>query len=147
MKNLKKVSNWANYNNKKSRVIIVLLQIALVLTGIFYANLLKENNINITRKILLIVVGIFLITILFYPFKSLRKKKLPSIFRYSYKKQKILDFVISINIFFVVVFMFSQKIEYISVSFVTNVFAEEVPIQYIDMKANINSGFINILVW
>ena len=29
----------------------------------------------------------------------------------------------------------------------TNVFAEEIPIRYIDMEANINYGFINIQVW
>jgi len=29
----------------------------------------------------------------------------------------------------------------------TNIYSEEIPVQYVDRQANINSGFINILVW
>ncbi len=29
----------------------------------------------------------------------------------------------------------------------TNVYAREIPVQYVDREANVNSGFINILVW
>ena len=29
----------------------------------------------------------------------------------------------------------------------TNIYSEEIPVQYVDGQANINSGFINILVW
>ena len=29
----------------------------------------------------------------------------------------------------------------------TNIYSQEIPVQYVDGQANINSGFINILVW
>lgn len=106
MKNIKQISNWGIYNRKKTRVIIALLQIGLILLGMFYASILQENGINVSKYFLFGSVGMFVFSVFFYPFISLRKRKLLKLFKYSYRKQKFYDFIIAINIFLFIVFAF-----------------------------------------
>jgi len=137
MEMIKKISIWASTHKNKSQILIVLFQVALIALGLFYSSILLENEINISKKLLIVPFIIFLISIILYPFISLRKKKISFIYSYTYNKQKLFDFIISLNIFFIVVF--SSNYNNLNIPFVSNAFAEEINLKSLENIPTIKS--------
>lgn len=134
-KALKKTSKWASGNRKKARIISVLLSFLLIFIGAFYGELLKEFGLNINDNFKYLIIIVATLLMFTYPFISLRKRKIPKLFKYSYKRQKFHDFAIAFLTFFTIIFTFNKGYD--------KVFSEIIPTAYsADAKKEIKQTYI-----
>ncbi|MEN8121626.1 MAG: hypothetical protein ABFS35_14845 [Bacteroidota bacterium] len=97
---MKNLSYWGKNNPGKTRKIIAILHILLVFNAFSLATLTSLFDIDIPRAVLLIFGGIFFIAYFLYPSKKTKN----GIFKYSYKKQKTLDFLLVVSYFLILSF-------------------------------------------
>jgi hypothetical protein len=97
---MRKLSKWAKINPKSSRIIIGFSHLLVVINAFCLGVILFVFDYGESKWSSIIIANLFFISYLLYPRKDIKNER----FRYSYTRQKILDF--SLVIFYSVVIAF-----------------------------------------
>lgn len=96
---MKAISRWGAQHLTYSRIIIAFCHVFLVTQAIFIGLWSSAIHINISAWITLAIGNIFFIAYLLYP----RFKSQHGLFKYSYLRQKALDFILVLSYFLIIV--------------------------------------------
>jgi hypothetical protein len=97
---MKNISYWAKRHKWASRVLLIVSFLLLTVLGLVTGNLLSEIGIIIPIYFFLLVIGIYILAVLFYPSKTEKLKFSAARF---YKKQKTADFILAASTFCMVI--------------------------------------------
>ncbi len=90
---MKKISTWGKHNKAAARVIIIISSIILILLGLNLGYKLKEAGLLLPFSLFTGITCVYFISILVYPYKTLRIANHPA--SYNYVRRKTLDLVIA----------------------------------------------------
>jgi len=88
---MKQISLWAKYHKTSARIIIVFSSLLLLIGGTITGSLLKDLNIILPKELLFAIALIYLIALIYYPVKSIKRKLTGHNF---YVRQKKMDCVL-----------------------------------------------------
>jgi len=90
---MKKLSIWANNNPKRARIIIAIAHVLTVINAVCLGMLLFYNDWGTSKWLLTLAVHVFCLSYFIYPKKNGKNNLL----KYSYFRQKTLDFTLVIS--------------------------------------------------
>lgn len=106
---MKKISFWAKTHKKISRLIIVLSFIFLTALGIITGSLLTDIGVYISSTAMLLFMSVYFTSLIAYPSKSLKGKKLTA--AAFYLRQKCCDWLLATSTFCMIVYLGNRPSE------------------------------------
>ncbi len=103
---MKKISVWAKHHVFAARCIIIISFLLMTIAGITIGILLDDLAIVIPSVIGDLVILLYVGGVIFYPFRSDKRKIGADLF---YKKQKTADFVLALSTFLLIVFISNHR--------------------------------------
>ena len=104
-KKSKQISAWANTNKTKARILLIFAQIAAASQAIYIGNLLREEEIILSKNTVWIALSGSILACLLYPFKNTKLK----LFNRNYFTKKAIELVVIIGTFFSILAIGNQN--------------------------------------
>jgi len=105
-----KMTVWAAKNKRTALLAAVFIQLIMIINGFILGKILFNSGVVINEYVKYIAFGMFMTAVFFYPVKaykdSLFKFDLHSkLFKYTFRKHKILDLVIAASSLIFIIFI------------------------------------------
>lgn len=101
---LKRQSKWAKDNPSKARKLIVLFRFFSLVNAILIGLQLYINNVSIPHRLIFGGCYLFLIAVIVYPIKGQKT----GLYKHSYWRQKLMDFLLYLSYVFIVAALTNQ---------------------------------------
>ncbi|MEA3451956.1 MAG: hypothetical protein U9Q83_08665, partial [Bacteroidota bacterium] len=103
---MKKLTIWAGKNPKKTVYIIIVLQLLLVLSGVFLGTIIFESGIILNKNLVYLVIAISSVGLILYPLK----RDLFKVFYFekTYRKQRFSNILLAISFLFGAILLGNQ---------------------------------------
>lgn len=104
---MKKISTWALHHPGHARLLMIFIKIILFFLALYIGNRLQEFGFYFSVSALYFVLLIFLLAVITYPDKRLKKVYFEARF---YARQKINDFLVAFSSFMVLIVAFNTNL-------------------------------------